>query len=305
MYTYHAFKLNILSELTLPELFAQPLIINENPDVHIHFGKVSSAGLEHALIKGVTFQSNEHSLWLHIPHIARYLVSEGKRITIEPLIHANEDSVRAFLLGSCMGALLMQRDLFLLHANAIKINDVCVSFAGQSGMGKSTLSAAFLQEGNSILADDICAINQNGEVIPSFPEIRLWADSSQHLAIETDALRQIRPNIEKFALPLGVTQFHTHELPLKVVYILESHNKETFEFLDLTHSQKFNPLKNHTYRAQFLKDFGNNHTHIMNLGLLASKVNVVKVKRPNYGFYLNQLVDLIKTDLKQKGFNYA
>ena len=304
MPNYYAFNLAILSDLELPELIIHENPLGLQPDVVIQWGVVSASGLDHAVVNGVTFQANETSLWLHVPMIARYLITDGKQITIEPLVNGDEDSIRVFLLGSCMGALLMQRNLFLLHANAIKIGNHCISFSGASGAGKSTLSGAFLQQGYSILADDVCAINHKGEVIPSFPQIKLWADSSRHLAVDTQPLRKIRPAIEKFALPIG-HHFHAQPLPLKVIYILHSHNKNTFEINNLTGSQKFNPLKNNTYRFRYLHGLGKGLSHLKHCGSIASLVSIAHITRPNHGFQLTELVELIKKDLVHRGLSCA
>ncbi len=300
MYMYHAFGLNIQSALNLPELLACADNSNLNPDVTIQFGDVPKAGLSEAVVKGAFYQSNHDELWLDVPHVARYLITHGNCITIDPYEQADEDSIRVFLLGSGMGALLMQRDLFLLHANAIKIGDACVSFSGKSGAGKSTLSAAFMSRGYSVLADDVCAINQAGQVMPSFPQVKLWADSSYKLEIETKALRRIRPNIEKFAVPLE-QQFHATNLPLKILYILNSHNQDTFEFDSIEGMHKMLPLKNNTYRHHYLKGLGKTKKHLKHVGSLASQVDVVRITRPKTGFQLDKLVELIQADLLERG----
>lgn len=300
MYFYHAFQLNIQSAINLPELLTCTHHSKFEPDVSIQFKPVSKTGLSEAVTKGAFYQSNSHELWLDVPNVARYLISQGNCITIDPYEHADEDSIRVFLLGSCMGALLMQRDLFLLHANAIKIGDVCVSFSGNSGAGKSTLSGAFMSRGYSILADDVCAINQEGDVSPSFPQIKLWADSSHKLEIKTDVLRRIRPNIEKFAVPLE-QQFFATNLPLKVVYILSSHNQDTFEFKAFEGMKKILPLKNNTYRYQYLKGLDKTKKHLKHTGSIASKIDVVRITRPKTGFQLDKLVDLIQADLSERG----
>ncbi|MDF1684322.1 MAG: hypothetical protein P1U36_06650 [Legionellaceae bacterium] len=300
MYVYYAFGLNIQSALNLPELLACSDNLNIKPDVTIQFGDVSRIGLIEAVVKGAFYQSNHDELWLDVPNVARYLITHGNCIIIDPYEHADEDSIRVFLLGSGMGALLMQRDLFLLHANAIKMGDACVSFSGNSGAGKSTLSAAFMSRGYSVLADDVCAVNQAGHVMPSFPQVKLWADSSHKLDIKTGGLRRIRPNIEKFAVPLE-QQFYATNLPLKVLYILNSHNQDTFEFKSIEGMQKMLPLKNNTYRHQYLKGLGKTKKHLKHVGSLASQVDVVRITRPKNGFQLDKLVELIQADLIERG----
>ncbi|MDX2346772.1 MAG: hypothetical protein QNK11_07880 [Legionella sp.] len=299
MHYYHAFDLKIKSELLLPELLVASNI-SSAADIVIKFGEVSPSGLSDAASSGAFYQANSNHFWLNIPNIARFLITDGNHIIIDPSDAADEDSIRLFLLGSCMGALLMQRDLFLLHANAIKVGECCISFSGRSGIGKSTLSAAFMQRGYSVLADDVCVLNQQQEVIPGFPHIKLWADASQKLAIQTKALRQIRPNLDKFSVPLA-SQFYQTNLPLKLVYILNAHNKDSFEFNALDGMKKILPLKNNTYRYAYLKGLGKTKTHLKQTGTLASNVSVVRISRPKAGFQLDELVDLIEADLSHRG----
>jgi hypothetical protein len=304
MYYFNAFKLTIQSELYFPELTAISESASSNNDILIKYGEVNPTGILNAKTTKLFYQANERQFWLHVPEIGYFLVEDGNQITIDPVSGIDEDSIRLFLLGSCMGALLMQRNLFLLHANAVKIGDNCISFAGQSGAGKSTLAAAFWKRGYSILADDICAVNTDGEVISSFPQMKVWADTAKQLNINTDPLRKIRPNIEKFAVALG-DQFHHQALPLKVIYLLKNHTKDEFIVKSYTGMQKLQPLKNNTYREQYLEGLGKNKSNLTNLGRIASKTALVSITRPSAGFKLDELVELIEHDLLQRGLASA
>lgn len=300
MYKYSAFQLVIHSQIYCPELLGNFNDISTAYDVLITIGKVDSEGLNQPLNRGLFYQANSQMFWLKVPNVARFLVSNGKYITIDPFPGIDEESIRVFLLGSCMGALLMQRDLFLLHGNAIKIGNHCISFAGNSGIGKSTLSGAFFKRGYSILADDVCAINQLGHVQPSFPQIKLWFDAAKHLDIDTQSLRRIRPNIEKFAVPLGL-QFHPTPLSLKVVYILNSHNKDDFLFTNFSGMKKLQPLQQNTYRKAYLKGMDKENSYFNQCGRIASQVALVNIMRPQDGFKLDNLVDLIEADVQTRG----
>ena len=303
MYYYHAFALHIHSDLAFPELL--PCANAPSADVTISFGPVSVSGLETPKQPtGLFYQATESELWLHVPNVARFLIRHGQQIIIDPVTGVDEDSIRVFLLGSCMGALLMQRDLFLLHGNAIKVGEHCISFVGHSGAGKSTLSGAFFNRGHSILADDVCAVSEAGQVIPSFPQIKLWFDAAKRLNIDTQALRRIRPLIEKFAVPLAL-QFQREALPLKMVYVLHAHNKDEFHFSKLTGMQKLQPLQVNTYRKSYLLGLGKKNAHFKRCAQIASKINLVRIERPNDGFKLDELVDLVQQDLTQCGLYHA
>ena len=300
MYNYRAFNLPIQSELKFPELLPLSCPINTDEAITITWGEVSAEGLGAAPTKGLYYQATTTELWLHVPNIARFLIRHGKHIIIDPVSGIDEDSVRLFILGSCMGALLMQRNLLLLHGNAVKIEERCITFVGHSGAGKSTLSGAFFKRGYSILADDICAITPQGDVLPSFPQVKLWFDTAHHLGIDTTTLRKIRPAIEKFAIPLK-GQFHQNTLPLKVVYVLNSHNKDDFDFEPINGMHKLLPLQNHTYRKSYLKGLAKDRTHFAQCADLAKQIDLVRITRPHDGFKLDELVELVLQDLQCRG----
>lgn len=300
MHHYSAFHLAIQSALAFPELLPSTTALL-TPDITIQYGAVSKEGLSHPTTRGLFYQATEQTFWLHVPKIAHFLMEEGTQLTIDPTQGIDEDSLRVFILGSCFGALLMQRNLLLLHGNAIQINNVCVSFVGHSGAGKSTLSAAFFKRGYGILADDVCAITHTGQVVPSFPQIKLWQDAAHHLEIDTSTARKIRPAIEKYAIPLN-TRFQPNALPLKVVYSLQSHNIDKIQLESLHGIKKLSPIQNHTYRKSYLKGLLRDKTHWVRCAELAKQTAVVRLTRPREGFQLDNLVTVIENDLQQRGF---
>ena len=210
---FSAYNLIIESELTLPELL--PCLNACLPDVHILIGSVSDDGQQ----LGPFLWVATDTLWLQIPHIARFLISKGNEIVIDPEPGIDEDSLRVFLLGSAIGALLFQRGYLVLHGNAIRIGDLCMVCVGYSGAGKSTLAAGFMQRGHAVLADDVVPVDSLCRALPGFPRIKLWQDVADKLAINTADLRRIRPNTEKFNYPLGQL-FTDQPLPIRWVYLL-------------------------------------------------------------------------------------
>lgn len=300
MYHYQAFQLTIQSELALPELCELTGPVLPSVDVKISFAPVSPNGLEAPMKKGVTFQTKEGEFWLNIPQVARFLVLGGREIKIDNAYAADEENIRLFLLGSCFGVILMQRGLLVLHGNAIQIGHHAISFTGLSGAGKSTLAGLFFKRGYSILADDVCALNEQGEVVPSFPQLKLWADAAKQLDIDTTTLRKIRPNIEKYALPL-TTNFYAKPLALKLVYILKSHNQDELNTSHFTGANKFRPLYSQTYRLHFVKAMCAMQRHRMLCGQLANRIAVVGITRPNSGCSLDTIADYIETDLATRG----
>lgn len=300
MYLFEAFNLKIHSELYFPELLECASENTQSPDIFISFGEVPNEGLENPDAAYLFVQTTKNTLWLRVPGIAYFLIKDGNQIIIDPAPNVDEDSIRVFLLGSCLGALLMQRNLYLLHGNAIRIGSECISFVGPSGAGKSTLSGAFFKQGYELLADDLCAINSQGEVIPSFPQIKLWSDAAQHLNINTHTLRKIRPNLEKFAVSLG-EQFYKKTLPLKTIFILNHHNKDEISFETLTGMSKIEPLKANTYRYKYVTGLNKTQHYLEASCKIANQINLIRINRPKHGFKLNELITLITQNLHERG----
>lgn len=300
---YFAYALNIQASFEFPEL--TPVNPPNAPcDVFIQWGNVSPNGLSHATKKGLSFQVNEREFWLSVANVARFLVRDGREIFVDPINNCDEDSIRVFLLGSCLGALLMQRGFFLLHGNVVQVNDGAVVFAGCSGAGKSTLAGSLYKRGFALLADDICAIDAHGQCIPGFPQLKLWADTAKQLDINTTDLRKIRPNIEKYALPLK-EQFYAKHLPLKSIYILNTHNQENIHFAPLTGAAKYTALRSQAYRPQFLKGIFQEKDLQLRYAKLAQQWGITRVSRPNAGFTLHELTQRMESDWAKQGIQHG
>jgi hypothetical protein len=140
---YEVFGLKIRSEIPLPEL--QPMENPNDPDVTIRRSPVAAwrNGLE----------KWDDALVLAVPEVGRYRIEGGDEILVDQDRGAPDRNLRLFLLGSAFGALLHQRGLLPLHANAVQIDGKAVAFMGASGAGKSTLAAWFYDQGYRIIAE--------------------------------------------------------------------------------------------------------------------------------------------------------
>jgi len=294
---YRAFGLFISSELKLP-----PLAMAENQhtaaDVSIRIAQISKRCLNCPLIDGDWYQASPMQFWMQVDGIASFTVTNGSSIVIDPEPEAEPRSIQLYLLGSCMGALLLQKKYLVIHGNAIRFNNHCVIFAGPSGAGKSTLAAAFHRRGYDILADDVCPVNGDGYVIPSFPQLKLWHDATEKLKIDTSDLERVHLDIEKFSFPFQ--QAFNQPVPLAAIYVLSSNNQNRFNIDILKGMKSFDALLQNTYRLLFLKGLGLMPTHFQQCCELASRIHVARISRPDQDFQLDTLVDVILADLWEK-----
>ncbi len=302
MYYYKAFGLIISSDIKLPPLHLL-LQSQDAPsiDVTIRRGEIDKNGLKQATTIGLYCQVAANHLWLHVPNIAWFEVIDGNQIVVMPEPGVDQQSIRLYILGSCLGCILHQRHFLVMHANTIRFGDQCVMFAGASGNGKSTLAAAFHQRGQQVLADDVSAINSQGEVIPSYPQLKLWYDTIKQLDIELAGLNKIRLQVNKYAYPLDDDSFCQKPLPLAAIYLLNTHNQEGFLKEPITGFNKFNPIKNNTYRPSYIKGLELQSIQLQQASKLAGQIHITSITRPNQLFQIDQLIDFIQQDMVSHG----
>lgn len=198
---YSLHGLIIASELELPEL--TPSLSDAEPDVAVVNGSVPDS-LDGPTCTGLRWQVAPGSFLFEVEGLARYLVSDGKQITVETVDASTgrAGDVRLYLLGTAMGCLLHQRGLLPLHASAVATPSGTWAFTGHSGAGKSTI-AAWLQrrEGWPVLSDDVIVVDSSGpaprlQVGP--PRIKLWRDALESLDIKTEDLVRDLTRLDKF-----------------------------------------------------------------------------------------------------------
>ena len=114
---YWAYGLCIHAEIVCPELPPHPEP-SGNPDVTIRL--LSPVETISESLENGYYEVRPGVFRMAVSDVAQYLVEEGNRISIQPLVGAAPEEVRLFLLGSAMGALLYQRGLFRPHGSAVE-----------------------------------------------------------------------------------------------------------------------------------------------------------------------------------------
>jgi len=296
-YHYRAFSLNIISDF--PVTGFEPAVITD-PDVAIRAGEVPEA-LPQPINRGVLYQSTGNEFLLRVDGVAAYYVRNGNEITVQHLGNASEGEVSAFLIGTSFGALLHQRRLLPLHASTVLYNNRCLVFAGISGSGKSTMAAALIGKGGTLVADDISVFSFTGNnpaVCPAFPYIKIWEDSLVHLGLSAKGLLQVRGELKKYYLP--VSRFSGTVTAIDHIFVLGSHNKPQTEIKPLQGVNKFRALKKHTYLFRGIPKTGQEQNHFLLANQLARKVPMTMITRPNGDFNTDNLVKCISDFLSNR-----
>jgi hypothetical protein len=299
MYVYTAYQLNIHAEFPIPEFPAGDE--TAPPDVVIRLGALP-AKLENVTGKGVVYQAAANKFLLTLQDLASYLVQNGNEIIVEPAPDSLDSDVRVFLLGSCIGALLHQRGILVIHAGAVYTEKGAVLFTGPSGVGKSTLLGELLRRGYKMMVDDVCGVVLDAAgiplVLPGYPRTRLWSDSAEKLEQDVHEMVRTRPNMEKFERQ-AAEQYWDQPAPLRRIYLLSASNKDELYLKPAPRIHTFQIVLHNTYRQQFLDGLELRAPHFNLISAVAKQTGVTHVTRPVQPFRLTELADLIEQDLAQ------
>jgi hypothetical protein len=276
-YHYRVFGLRVRSCLELPELIASTDC--PDADVEMEFGAVPDpSGSEEGLFPV------DDALVLVIPGVARYRIAGGAHIRIDPAPDVPERNVRLFLLGSAFGALLHQRGLLPLHANAVEIDGKVVAFMGASGEGKSTLAAWFHDRGYRVVADDVCVVRLGSDgrayAAPGQQRLRLWKEALEATGRDSAAyVRSFagREDIDKFDVPFDPERRLSEERELAAIYLLD--RADSFSIERLAGLDAAEPIFSHTYRGQYVTDAGSHRQHWQSAVALAQSVPMFRIDR--------------------------
>ncbi len=276
---YRLFGLPIRSALPLPELV--PDAHGAADPVEIRLGAVAPPPPQDASTHWLTRVPD--GAVLSVTDVGRFAIREGREIVIDPDGAASERNLRLFLLGSAMGALLHQRRLLPLHANAIDVDGKAVAFLGHSGAGKSTLAAAFHDAGHDILSDDVCVVTPDaGDFVahPGIPRLRLWRDAIERSGRETDDYERAFDALDKYTVPVAIAS-RSSALPIGSIFLLaRGSDTSSVEIRPLRGTAAMRALMENTYRGGFIPITGDTRAHFEACLALSRAVPVFELSRP-------------------------
>jgi hypothetical protein len=298
---YKAFGLNVYSEIPLPELPKIDLP-KEFIDIEICIKDLKSQWAELDIYIDDIFVKENEVMFL-ISNIAIFSIQDGNKIFVSPLDDYNEDAARLFLLGTCMGVILLQKKILPLHGSAIVIDGVAYGFVGDSGAGKSTLATAFLNNGYQLLTDDVIAIRLTEEgtpvVTPSYPQQKLWQESLNEFGMGIHQFRPLLDRETKYAVPVS-SQYAIESIPLAGIFELIKTTEDEIKILPIQGHKRFYILFYHTYRNFLIAPLGLREWHFHTTSRFINKIDFFQLHRPNSRFTAHELSTHILNIIKEQ-----
>jgi len=297
MQRYKVYGICIASDIELPELL---LSDNEVTDAVIIEGPVPK-DLPCITSQGAFYQASFNDFLLRVDRIGAIRVQNGDTIIVERDSFCSPEEFRIYILGSGLGALLHQKGIFAIHGSAIETDKGGLIISGVSSSGKSTLAASLVKMGFKAISDDIAAIHlRNNKLLlhHGIPSLKLWGNVVKALSIKEDLIK-VANSLDKFRMPL---QNNFRQEPIKIFRIisLSTKNSDGFEIEELNGIEKFHSLRNNTYRLQYIDGLQVTKHHFENIGVVANKIELLRIRRPISPVLINELANFVVKEIVMK-----
>ena len=148
---------------------------------------------------------------------------DGRTITCRRFEEAHLECFQVYLLGQAISFALVKAGLEPLHATCVAIDGKAVAFLGDSGYGKSSLAACFLEAGHRVLTDDLLVVREvpgGFEAYPGPPRIKLFSEMATRFLGGFLGGVPMNSGTGKLILPLESKRVCADVIPLEVIYAI-------------------------------------------------------------------------------------
>lgn len=238
--------------------------------------------VENPLFDDGFYRSSQNEFSIELEGVASYHVSNGNQIKIYPLEGATPEMIELFLNNWGVVGILHQRKILNFHSSSFNLNGNGIMVCGDSGAGKSSLTAAASLNGAQFLTDDITAVifREGNPVIMPFPNrIALKEETITQLDLRKYKPVATNPFNQKNIFDFG--SLDSPNIPLSHVLWINVHKKNKLEFSELEGLEKFTMLRGEICGWEMLNGMKETETIYMNQLLNISRnIRITKILRP-------------------------
>ena len=284
---YESFNLIIESkDIYLPELplyegnRAPNIIIKEKKELSLIKDKIP-------IYTSKFLKIYQNQLILSIDNIGLFKVSNGSHIYwCKEKEGVKDQEIRNYLLGSALGAILIQKDYLILHANSLTKDDRTIICLGKSGVGKSTLAFSLMKRGWTLISDDLVAIDNNQMVLPGIPRIKLSKDAIEHYSLKFNEVKKFSTQNSKYVFTSKSFSKANKPKKLTDLFILTRKSDhdihEDFNFKQITkENEKCFLIKKNLFRPKYVRYHGKEGQVFLKIINLVKELPVSILSFPN------------------------
>lgn len=295
-YNYRVYGLNIKSQIRIDEFIEIDNLKVDDIDVDYEYGSMPERCYE-LLKKGVTNFYEKNEIWFHVRNVASYYICNGNKVIVEPCKEANNIIVNVFLMCSCLGFIMLQRDKVAIHGGTIIVNDKAVILTGDRGAGKSTLTTALRLKGHKFISDDVAAVEIDDEIKINhgFPYQKLCKDAMINFNYDyKEVISFMSDSQMKYIVPAH-NQFTYDDTKLLAVVEIVEGDVENILMTEIRGSKKLNIIIKNIYRGEFMPYWGGiTNKYFTKCLKIANNIKCYKIIRPRGKFTVEEQVKFIE-----------
>lgn len=199
-----------------------------------------------------TFYRAPCGFLLRFPGLADFEISaDGHHVTCVPAPDVSQASAEQLYLNQVLPLALSKLGKLVFHASSVERGEGAIAFVGESGRGKSTITADFAVNGYRFLSDDGLVMEpceQGYLVLPNHPSIRLRKDSYESV-LAPDAEKASPMDYTLKARVLAGTKLRHCEQPrpLRLAYFLGDGNVAEITFRRLSAAEALLEWTKHSF----------------------------------------------------------
>jgi hypothetical protein len=302
---YKVYGLNIKSEIKIDE-FENLNAIPEDEIVTISYS-VMDDEIKKSVSEGKKIQLQKEKIWFHIDNIATYCITNGNKVEVEVFENANMQLMKIYIMCSCLGFIMLQRDMVAIHGGVIEMDNnaviftamllIVVIFTGDRGAGKSTLTTALREKGYKFISDDVAGImfDKVPYVMPGFPYQKLCESAMDKFGYDKEKNTSFMSDKEvKYIVP-AKEEFIYEPRKLTTIIKLTVGDVEEVTIEELKGSEKINNIIQNIYRGEYIKYLGGMNSKYFKKCLdIAKNINFYVVTRPKDQFTVDKQIELIE-----------
>ncbi len=238
--------------------------------------------VENPLYDDGFFRLNQNEFSMEVEDVGSFYASGGNYISLVLNPEVSIANIELYLNGSTYGAILHQRKIMPMHGSCFVYDNMGIMLCGESGAGKSSLTAAFVIDGNDFLTDDVTPVlfsNNQALIWTMSDRIKLWEDSLKQLNQSKADLHKIHPETEKFYYPLE--SYKESTFMLNHIFLLEKRDRSNIDFQEIEGAEKIMALRKEIYRLEYMQGMPENEAYYFkNLVEMSKNITITKLYRP-------------------------
>jgi len=166
--------------------------------------------------------------------VADFLIDQdGLSVTVAPQAACSGPALNHWLIDQVLPRVLAHRGRLVIHGAAVHpTSDSAIAFLGDTGAGKSTLTASLHEAGYGLVSDDAVVLDAGPEdsvtAMSTYPSLRLWPDAIAELyGTPPPVAPMARDSTKRRVLIENRGAPAQQPVPLAAIYLLERTSNAT------------------------------------------------------------------------------